>query len=218
MTRWTLFARRGAAGPRRRGPRPDVRWCCRSRAPATGDSPAAARLDRVGPLRIAAGDEVCVEATDLDGLAFARTTFDSSMRYRSAVVHGVAEEVPRRTRRASSTRPRTTSSPGVRTAAAGAMESGSGWPRWRSGCCWRPPASRSWPVRRRSNLDDDEPGSVWAGIVALACEPVSPPPCPTCRTGSTYWVRRATLARHERVNKSFTRTFRGPRTHSGGGV
>jgi nitroimidazol reductase NimA-like FMN-containing flavoprotein (pyridoxamine 5'-phosphate oxidase superfamily) len=47
-----------------------------------------------GLLRIAAGDPICVEVTHLDGLVFARTTFDSSMRYRSAVVHGVAEEVP----------------------------------------------------------------------------------------------------------------------------
>jgi nitroimidazol reductase NimA-like FMN-containing flavoprotein (pyridoxamine 5'-phosphate oxidase superfamily) len=47
-----------------------------------------------GLLRIAAGDPVCVEVTHLDGLVFARTTFDSSMRYRAAVVHGIAEEVP----------------------------------------------------------------------------------------------------------------------------
>jgi len=46
-----------------------------------------------GLLRIGAGDAVCVEVTHLDGLVFARTTFDSSMRYRSAVVHGVAEAV-----------------------------------------------------------------------------------------------------------------------------
>lgn len=43
-----------------------------------------------GLLRAAAGTPVCVEVTHLDGLVFARTTFDSSMRYRSAVVHGVA--------------------------------------------------------------------------------------------------------------------------------
>jgi nitroimidazol reductase NimA-like FMN-containing flavoprotein (pyridoxamine 5'-phosphate oxidase superfamily) len=47
-----------------------------------------------GLLRIAAGDDVCVSVTHVDGLVFARTTFDSSMRYRSAVVHGVAEAVP----------------------------------------------------------------------------------------------------------------------------
>ena len=43
-----------------------------------------------GLLRAATGTPVCVEVTHLDGLVFARTTFDSSMRYRSAVVHGVA--------------------------------------------------------------------------------------------------------------------------------
>ncbi len=43
-----------------------------------------------GLLRAATGTPVCVEVTHTDGLVFARTTFDSSMRYRSAVVHGVA--------------------------------------------------------------------------------------------------------------------------------
>lgn len=44
-----------------------------------------------GLLRQGAEAPVCVEVTHLDGLVFARTTFESSMRYRSAVVHGVAE-------------------------------------------------------------------------------------------------------------------------------
>jgi uncharacterized protein len=35
-----------------------------------------------------------VTVTHVDGLVYARTTFDSSMRYRSAVVHGVATPVP----------------------------------------------------------------------------------------------------------------------------
>jgi len=48
-----------------------------------------------GLLRLAAGDPVCVEVTHVDGLVYARTTFDSSMRYRSAVVHGIAEAVPK---------------------------------------------------------------------------------------------------------------------------
>ena len=47
-----------------------------------------------GGLRLGAGGPVCVSVTHVDGLVFARTTFDSSMRYRSAVVHGVAEVVP----------------------------------------------------------------------------------------------------------------------------
>jgi hypothetical protein len=46
-----------------------------------------------GLLRDAVDASVCVTVTHLDGLVFARTTFESSMRYRSAVVHGVARPV-----------------------------------------------------------------------------------------------------------------------------
>ena len=44
--------------------------------------------------RIAAGTPVCVTVTHLLGLKYARSLFDSSMRYRSAVVFGVASVVP----------------------------------------------------------------------------------------------------------------------------
>ncbi|WP_298873867.1 pyridoxamine 5'-phosphate oxidase family protein [uncultured Microbacterium sp.] len=44
--------------------------------------------------RIAAGAPVCVTVTHLMGLKYARSLFDSSMRYRCAVVHGVASIVP----------------------------------------------------------------------------------------------------------------------------
>ncbi|WZH35194.1 MAG: pyridoxamine 5'-phosphate oxidase family protein [Microbacterium enclense] len=44
--------------------------------------------------RIAAGAPVCVTVTHLMGLKFARSLFDSSMRYRCAVVHAVASVVP----------------------------------------------------------------------------------------------------------------------------
>jgi nitroimidazol reductase NimA-like FMN-containing flavoprotein (pyridoxamine 5'-phosphate oxidase superfamily) len=47
-----------------------------------------------GLMRLASGTPVCVTVTHLDALVFARTTFDSSMRYRSAVVHGIATVVP----------------------------------------------------------------------------------------------------------------------------
>lgn len=46
-----------------------------------------------GLLRDGVDSEVCVTVTHVDGLVFARTTFESSMRYRSAVVHGVARAV-----------------------------------------------------------------------------------------------------------------------------
>lgn len=47
-----------------------------------------------GLLRIASGEHVCVTATQVDALVFARTMFEASMRYRSAVVHGIATAVP----------------------------------------------------------------------------------------------------------------------------
>ncbi|MDQ1124603.1 pyridoxamine 5'-phosphate oxidase family protein [Microbacterium trichothecenolyticum] len=44
--------------------------------------------------RIAGGAPVCLTVTHLLGLAYARSLFDSSMRYRCAVVHGTASVVP----------------------------------------------------------------------------------------------------------------------------
>jgi uncharacterized protein len=42
----------------------------------------------------AAGEAITVAVTLLDGLVFARSLFDSSMNYRSAMITGVAERVP----------------------------------------------------------------------------------------------------------------------------
>lgn len=44
--------------------------------------------------RIAAGAPVCLTVTHLLGLKYARSLFDSSMRYRCAIVHAVASVVP----------------------------------------------------------------------------------------------------------------------------
>jgi nitroimidazol reductase NimA-like FMN-containing flavoprotein (pyridoxamine 5'-phosphate oxidase superfamily) len=43
---------------------------------------------------LAAGAPVCVSVTHLDGLVYARSAFESSMRYRSATVLGTVTEVP----------------------------------------------------------------------------------------------------------------------------
>jgi uncharacterized protein len=43
---------------------------------------------------VAAGAPVCISVTHLDGLVYARSAFESSMRYRSATVLGTASEVP----------------------------------------------------------------------------------------------------------------------------
>jgi len=44
--------------------------------------------------RIAAGAPICLTVTHILGLTYARSLFDSSMRYRCAVVHAVASVVP----------------------------------------------------------------------------------------------------------------------------
>lgn len=44
-----------------------------------------------GAFRLAAGQPVCVTVTHVDGLVFARSLFESSMHYRSAVIFGDAE-------------------------------------------------------------------------------------------------------------------------------
>jgi hypothetical protein len=44
--------------------------------------------------RLAAGAEACVTVTLLDGMVLARSAFESSMHYRSAMVFGIAGEVP----------------------------------------------------------------------------------------------------------------------------
>jgi nitroimidazol reductase NimA-like FMN-containing flavoprotein (pyridoxamine 5'-phosphate oxidase superfamily) len=43
---------------------------------------------------LVAGAPVCASVTHLDGLVYARSAFESSMRYRSATVLGTAAEVP----------------------------------------------------------------------------------------------------------------------------
>jgi nitroimidazol reductase NimA-like FMN-containing flavoprotein (pyridoxamine 5'-phosphate oxidase superfamily) len=42
---------------------------------------------------LAKGSPTCITVTKLDGLVLARTTFDSSMNYRSVVILGTAEEI-----------------------------------------------------------------------------------------------------------------------------
>lgn len=42
---------------------------------------------------VAGGSPVCVSVTQLDGLVYTRSAFESSMRYRSATVLGIATEV-----------------------------------------------------------------------------------------------------------------------------
>lgn len=130
-----------------------------------------------GLLRIAAGDSVCVTVTHLDALVFARTTFDSSMRYRSAVVHGTALEVA-----------------GPEKSTALTVLSDHLFPG-RTGEVRQPTAKElaatsvlRVPLDRASvkvaagppevDPDDHEPRSVWAGLVPLTLAAGDPVPAP----------------------------------------
>lgn len=133
-----------------------------------------------GLLRIGAGDAVCVTVTHLDGLVFARTTFDSSMFYRSAVVHGTATEVTGEEKETALTVLSEHLFPGrtqeVRASTARELA---------ATLVLRVPLDRvsvkvaAGPLE--ADPDDVEPRSVWAGVVPLALvagEPVSGPDVP----------------------------------------
>jgi len=135
-----------------------------------------------GLLRIASGDPLCATVTHLDGLVFARTTFDSSMRYRSAVVHGTATVLDGEEKAAALTTLSEHLFPG-RTAEV------------------REPTAKEvaatmvlrLPLDRASvkvaagpaevDPEDHEPRTVWAGIVPLAVAAGEPVPAPDVPPG-----------------------------------
>jgi uncharacterized protein len=138
-----------------------------------------------GLLRIASGDPVCVTVTHVDALVFARTTFDSSMRYRSAVVHGTATSVT-----------------GPEKAEAVRALSEHLFPGRTAEV--REPTDRELaatlvlrvPLDQVSvkvaagppevDPDDDEPRTVWAGIVPLSTVAGEPVPSPDVPAGSGF--------------------------------
>lgn len=132
-----------------------------------------------GLMRIASGDQVCVTVTHLDGLVFARTTFDSSMHYRSAVVHGTATVVTGEAKAAALTTLSEHLFPG-RTA-----EVRDPTPKEEAATLvLRVPLDRASvkvALDSTGTDDDSEPRSVWAGVVPLsvvAGEPVAAPDVP----------------------------------------
>jgi nitroimidazol reductase NimA-like FMN-containing flavoprotein (pyridoxamine 5'-phosphate oxidase superfamily) len=135
-----------------------------------------------GLLRIAAGDDVCVTVTHLDGLVFARTTFDSSMRYRSAVVHGVAEAVPAHQKEAALTVLSEHLFPG-RTAEVRAST-----PKELAATSVLRVSLATASVKVAAgppeiDPDDVEPRSVWAGIVPLTVQAGEAVPAPDVPPG-----------------------------------
>ena len=134
--------------------------------------------------RLAAGAEICVTVTLLDGLVLARSAFESSMHYRSAVVFGVATEVPE----------------GEKVAAHRAMSEAWMPGRWET---LRAPHARElaattmlavpldeWSVKVSDSPpddpDDDLDAPVWAGVLPIRTTYGPPVPAPDLRGGPRF--------------------------------
>ena len=159
-----------------------------------------------GLMRIASGDDVCVTVTHLDGLVFARTTFDSSMHYRSAVVHGTATVVTGEDKAAALTALSEHLFPG-RTS-----EVRDPTPKEEAATLvLRVPLDRaSVKVAGDSSgtdADDSEPRSVWAGVVPLSVVTAEPVPAPDVPAGVE--VPRSVRRAVDRMDRMLSRRGRG---------
>ena len=132
-----------------------------------------------GMLRLATGAEVCVAITHLDGLVFARSLFESSVHYRSAVVFGAAQVLEGPEKERALTRLSEQLLPGRPAELRESTRK-----ELAATLVLRVPLER-WSVKiGRSDAhdpEDDEPRDVWAGVVPLALaagEPVSAPDVP----------------------------------------
>lgn len=131
--------------------------------------------------RAAAGRPVCVAVTDLTGIIVARSAFENSLRYRSAVLFGTftglaGQDVPRaldvlterflpgRLAEVRPTSPRELAATMVLTMPIRD---------------WSMKVSADWPTDRA----DDVAGSAWAGVIPLLARLGGPQPAPDLRAG-----------------------------------
>ncbi len=136
-----------------------------------------------GLLRLAAGGSVCATVTHLDGLVVARTTFESSMRYRSAVVHGVPEVLEGEAKAAAL---RTLSDHLIPGRSAEVRES-SGKEHAATLVLRLPLDAVSVKVAAgppEVDPDDHEPRTVWAGLLPLTLTAGDPVPSPDVPPGT----------------------------------
>ena len=133
--------------------------------------------------RLADGTDACVTVTALDGLVVARSAFESSMHYRSAVVFGrftpvVEAEKPRALDlltesllpgRSAEVRPPNRRELSATLVLAMPIER------------WSLKISAKWP----EDPDDDIAGDAWAGVVPLASSYGAPQDAPDLRAGIT---------------------------------
>jgi uncharacterized protein len=123
---------------------------------------------------VAAGAEVCVAATIVDGLVLARSAFAHSMNYRSVVLYGRAREVTDPEERLVAAR-------AITAHVAPGREDDARMPsddEYRQTILLAVPIEEaSAKVRTGGPKDPDEAGApVWAGILPLSLEPGAPEP------------------------------------------
>jgi uncharacterized protein len=132
---------------------------------------------------LAGGASAAVSVTGLDGIVVARSGFESSFRYRSAVVFGVFEPVPDAEKRRYLDRLTEAFIPG-RTAelrASTRKELAATLPlRLPIGTDnWSLKVSAGWP----DDPDEDIAGNAWAGVVPMSVAYGPPLPAPDLRSG-----------------------------------
>lgn len=132
-------------------------------------------------MRALASQEVAVEVTKLDGIVVARSTFESSVRYRSAMVFGRFEPVPAEEKSrlldalsdrlipARSAEVRTSSKKELAATTVLAMPIEQ----------WSLRVSAGWP----DDEEEDVAGDSWAGVVAFGPPPTEILPAPDLRGG-----------------------------------
>lgn len=133
---------------------------------------------------LASGTEVCVTLTLLDGLVLARSAFESSMHYRSAMVFGTPTQV------------------GADAKAAALQAMSEAWMpgRWET---LRPPTAKElastmvlelplaeWSVKISDGAPDDPPADldepVWAGVLPIVARYGEPVPAPDLRNEPAF--------------------------------
>ncbi len=132
---------------------------------------------------LAAGAAAAVSVTGLDGIVVARSAFESSFRYRSAVVFGVFERVPDAEKLRYLDRLTNVFLPG-RTAelrASSGKELAATLPlRLPIGADnWSLKISDGWP----DDPEEDIAGDAWAGVVPMSVAYGAPLPAPDLRSG-----------------------------------
>ena len=132
---------------------------------------------------LAAGASAAVSVTGLDGVVVARSGFESSFRYRSAVVFGVFEPVPDADKVRYLERLTEAFIPGRAPNCAPAPARNLRR-RCRCGCRsasdnWSLKISGGWP----DDPDEDIAGDAWAGVVPMSVTYGAPLPAPDLRPG-----------------------------------